>query len=214
MLASGLHSSKSASNIVADRWEGGELYKDVCADSAAATFVADPQDCETSTWYSAPVANIDEGESCDGILRAACTSPTFGRVPLSGDPSYKYEICTEVDMQTAYEYESDTAGAAAADFSCEAYSERQQRERRAAEVGGDVQPWSGWSGDYEYESCGESSAVSQTRVRWQAAQSACLDSGETLPCGDQAMCKRSADCVAEVQSRTLGAEDDFGVRVW
>ena len=63
-----MHSSKSASNIVADRWEGGELYKDVCADSAAATFVADPQDCETSTWYSAPVANIDEGESCDRAL--------------------------------------------------------------------------------------------------------------------------------------------------
>ena len=55
----------------ADRWEGGELYKDVCADSAAATFVENPQDCETSTWYSAPVVNIDEGESCDGILRAA-----------------------------------------------------------------------------------------------------------------------------------------------
>eukprot|EP01046_Picozoa_sp_COSAG06_P032532 COSAG06_NODE_3259_length_5604_cov_7.478520_3_plen_1681_part_01 len=175
-------------------WIAGPRYSDVCpnpADSlqpgAATDFVPDPQNCTESMWFLKPVANVNDNDNCSGIVRRSCTSPTFGEIPLSGNPLYKYGTCTEIDQQERY-YKYDDS-----DEGCIDFSELQERSR---EPGGS---WSEWSGDFEYNDCGLG-MFADTRVRWQNAQSACLDTGDVLPCGES-MCKESTDCVMEVQSR-------------
>ena len=84
-------------------WFAGPSYTDVCPDAAdnslpgvAAGFVPDPQNCTEAMWFLKAVASLGppDTEACTGITRRSCTSPTFGDLPLSGDPAYKYGSCT------------------------------------------------------------------------------------------------------------------------
>ena len=133
---------------------------------------------------------------CEPITRQSCDM-VFGDTPLDGPPESVYDVCLEVDLRVMYKFSSDTGIPDGED--CDSYSEIQQRERAPGGA------WGMWSGDglgYEYEQCG-AGLTQQTRVRFQAAQSECIQSGTELPeeCGGDSMCAQSTDCVPEVQSR-------------
>jgi hypothetical protein len=191
-----------AANMVIERrvnngnWYASKTpFKDVCDRSKASPFGANPVNCTKALWYEK--AAVAGSCAAHAQLRETCMTSQFGLLPLSGNPKYRYDKCTEADLQKRFQFADNTK----AKRKCNDYKEIQQRSR---EVDGTwpkavAQPWSKWTGDFQFKNC-SANLVAQTRIRWQAAQSACTDTGDRLPCGDY-MCRKSMDCVPEIQTR-------------